>query len=214
MADKAVDNSKALVIAQPKPLAVVPSKLVATVPQRYDQAYYIQEPSDPSPTRRLLQGIAKEKQVTIPKGTLLLQPRENERLVSVQTDKCVKYTTARLVIQGIRANPNEVCYVKHLAPPPKPKRKRATSALALEKAPKQPARTLCTLNEKLESLSDIVRGMEKSNNRRDKLIEGMDKQLGIRFKLIRSLRSDKDKLEAKIVALHEEIQGLNKKGQS
>ena len=67
MVDKAVDNSKALVLAQlkplavvppkplamvpPKPLTVVPPKNVTTVPQRYDQAYYIQEPSDPSPTR-------------------------------------------------------------------------------------------------------------------------------------------------------------------
>ena len=106
-----------------------------------------------------------------------------------------------------------MCYVEHLAPPPKPKRKRATSALALEKAPKQPAPALHTLNEKLEGLSDIVRRMEKSNNLRDKLIEGMDKQLGISFKLICSLRSDKDKLEAEIAALHEEILGLNKKGQ-
>jgi len=160
----------------------------------------VQEPSDPSPTRQLLQGIANRKQVAIPKGTPLLQPRENERLVSVQTDKnekriYVKYTTARPVIQGVRANPNEVCYVEHLAPPPKP-RKRTTSALALEKALKQLAPTLRTLNEKLEGLSNIVREMEKSNNLRDKRIEGMDKQLGISFKLIRSLRSDKDKLEA------------------
>jgi len=166
----------------------------------------------------LLQGIANRKQVAIPKGTPLLQPRENEWLLSVQTDKngkliCAKYTTTRPVIQGVRAYPNEVCYVEHLAPPPKPKRKRATSAQALEKAPKQPAPTLRTLNEKLEGLSDIVRGMEKSNNLRGKLIEGMDKQLGISFKLIRSLRSDKDKLEAEIVALHVEIQGLSKKGQ-
>jgi hypothetical protein len=103
MADQAVDDSKALIIAQPKPLAVVPPKPLAMVPpkslavvppkhvtivpQRYDQAYYMQEPYDPSPTRRLLQGIANRKQVAIPKGTLLLQPRENERLVSVQTDK-------------------------------------------------------------------------------------------------------------------------------
>jgi len=80
--------------------------------------------------------------------------------------------------------------------------KRATSALALKKTPKQPAPTLCTLNEKLEGLSNIVRGMEKSNNLRDKLIEGMDKQVGICFKLIHSLRSDKDKLEVEIKALH------------
>ena len=106
-----------------------------------------------------------------------------------------------------------MCYIEHLAQPPKPKRKRTISALALEGAPKQPAPTLRTLNEKLEGLSDIVKGMKKSNNLRDKLIEGMDKQLGISFKLICSLRSDKDKLEAEIVALHEEIQGLNKKGQ-
>jgi len=72
---------------------------------------------------------------------------------------------------------------------------------------------LRTLNKKLEGLCDIVRGMEKSNNLRDKLIEGMDKQLGMSFKLIHSLRSDKDKLKAEIAALHEEIQGLNKKGQ-
>jgi len=175
----------------------------------------MQEPSNPSPTRHLLQGIANRKQVAIPKGTPLLQPRENERLVSVETDKnekliYAKYTTARLVIQGIRANPNEVCYVEHLAHTPKPKRKRTTSALALEKAPKQLAPTLRIVNEKLESLSNIVRGMEKSNNLRDKLIEGMDKQLGISIKLIRSLRSDKDKLETEIAALHP---GLNKKGQ-
>jgi len=62
------DDSKALVLAQPKPLAIVPPKPldvvplkhVATVPQRYEQAYYVQEPSSP-PTRRLLQGIAHGK---------------------------------------------------------------------------------------------------------------------------------------------------------
>jgi len=237
MADKAVISHstdfdkipsvdlKALVLAQPKPLAVVllkplaivPPKHIAKVSQRYEQAYYVQEPSNPSPTRRLLQGIANGKQVAIPKGTLLLQPKENERLMSVQTNKngkliCAKYTTAHPVIQGVRASPNEVCYIEHLTPTPKPKRKRATSALALEKTPKQPAPTLRTVNEKLEGLSDIVRGMEKSNNLSDKLIEGMDKQLGISFKFFRSLRSDKDKLEAEIVALQEEIQGLNRKG--
>ena len=125
--------------------------------------------------------------------------------MSVQTDKdekliCAKYTTAPPVIQGVWANPNEVFYVEHIVP--KPKRKRATSALALDKVPKQPAPTLCTLNEKLEGLSDIVRGMQKSNNLRDKLIEGMDKKLGISFKLIRSLKDDKDKLEAEVAALH------------
>jgi len=62
---------------------------------------------------------------------------------------------------------------------------------------------LRTLNKKLDGLSDIVRGMEKSNNLRDKLIEGMDKQLGISFKLIRSLRNDKDKLEAEVATLHQ-----------
>ena len=118
-------------LSPPKSLAVVPPKHIAIVPQRYDQAYYVQEPSDPSPTRRLLQGITNRKQVAIPKGTPLLQPRENERLLSVQTDKnekliCAKYTTAHLVIQGVRANPNEVCYVEHLTPPPKPKRKWTT----------------------------------------------------------------------------------------
>ena len=55
--------------------------------------------------------------------------------------------------------------------------------------------------------------MEKFNNLRDKLIKGMDKQLGISFKLIYNLGSDKDKLEAEIAALHEKIQGLDKKGQ-
>jgi len=67
MADKAVDNSNALILTQPKPLAVVPPKPLAVVPlkpltmvppkhvatvtQCYDQAYYMQEPFDPSPTR-------------------------------------------------------------------------------------------------------------------------------------------------------------------
>jgi len=195
-------------------------KQVAKVPQRYEQAYYIQDPSTlpPPPARLLLEGGAKGKQIAIPKGTALLPPRANKRLLSVQTNKnrkliCAKYTTARPVIQGVRANPNEVCYTKHIAPKPKPKRKRATAALALEKVPKQPAPALRTLNEKLEGLSDVVRGMEKSNNLRDKLIEGMDKQLGIGLKLIRSLRHDKDKLEAEVATLQEEIQGLNNKGQ-
>ena len=138
--------------------------------------------------------------------------------MSIQTDKngkliCAEYTTAHPVIQGVRADTNEVCYVEHIAPAPKPKRNRATSALALEKVPKQPAPTLRTFNEKLQGLFDILRGMEKSNNLRDNLIEGMDKQLGISFKLIHSLKNDKDKLEAEIAALHKEIQGLNKKGQ-
>jgi len=200
------DDSKALVLTQPKPLAivppkplaVVPPKQVATVPQHYEKVYYVQEPSDlpPPPTRLLLQGSAKGKQIAIPKGTTLLPPRANERLLSVQTDKnekliCAKYTTARPVIQGVCANPNEVCYTEHIAPKAKPKRKRATLALVLEKVPKQSTPTLRTLNGKLEGLSNIIKGMEKSNNLRDKLIEGMDKQLGISFKLIRSLRHDK-----------------------
>jgi len=73
------DDSKALVLAQPKPLAVVPPKPltivppkhVAIVPQRHEQAYHVQEPSDLSPTRRMLQGSAKGKQIAIPKGTSL-----------------------------------------------------------------------------------------------------------------------------------------------
>ena len=198
----------------------MPPKQVATVPQRYEKAYYVQEPSNlpPPPTWLLLQGSAQGKQIAIPKGTPLLQPRENERLLSVQTDKngkliCAKYTTARPVIQGVRTNPNEVCYTEHIAPKPKPKRKRATLALALEKVPKQPAPTLRTLNVKLEGLSDIIKGMEKSNNLRDKLIEGMDKQLGISFKLIRSLRHNKGSLKQRLQPSEKKFRGLNNKGQ-
>jgi len=55
--------------------------------------------------------------------------------------------------------------------------------------------------------------MEASNNLRDKLIEVMDTQLGISFKLIRNLKHDKDKLEAEVAALQEVIQGLNNEGQ-
>jgi len=166
----------------------------------------------------LLEGGAKGKQIAIPKGTPLLPPKANERLLSVQTNKkgkliCAKYTTTHPVIQGVHASPNEVCYVEHIAPKSKPNRKRAAPALALEKVSKKPAPTLRTLNEKLEGLSDIVKGMENSNNLRDKLIEGMDKQLGISLKLIRSLRHDEDKLEAEVAALQEEIQGLNNKEQ-
>jgi len=109
----------------------------------------------------------------------------------------------------VRANPNEVCYTEHIAHKPKPKRKRAATTLALDKVPKQPAPTLRTLNEELEGLSDIAKGMEKSNNLRNKHIEGMDKQLGISLKLIHSLRHDKDKLKAEVASLQEEIQGLN-----
>jgi len=80
--------------------------------------------------------------------------------LSVQTDKkgkliCAKYTTTHPVIQRVRANPNEVCYTEHIAPEPKPMRKRAAPALALEKVPKQPTPTLRILNEKLEGLSNI-----------------------------------------------------------
>jgi len=175
------------------------------VPQRHEQAYYIQDPSalPPPPARLLLEGGAKGKQIAIPKGTPILPPKDNEWLLSFQTDKkgkliCAKYTTARLVIQGVRANRNEVCYTEHIAPKPKHKRKRATTALALEKDLKQPAPTLRSLNEKLEGLSDIVKGMEKSNNLRDKLIEGMDSQLGISLKFIRSLKCDKDSLKHRL----------------
>jgi len=130
--------------------------------------------------------------------------------LSVQTDKkgklvCAKYTTACPAILGVRANPNEVCYTEPSAPKPKPKRKRPTLALALEKVPKQPAPTLRVLSEKLEGLSNIVKGMETSNNLRDKLVEGMDNQLGISLKLIRSLKRDKDRLEAEVAALQEVI---------
>ena len=91
MADKAIvsygtnfnnipsNDSKALVLAQPKPLAVVPPKpltvvppkQVAMVPQHYEQAYYVQDPSalPPPPARLLLEGGAKGKQIAIPKGS-------------------------------------------------------------------------------------------------------------------------------------------------
>jgi len=78
---------KPLAVVPPKPLAIVPPKQVAMVPQRYEQAYYVQDPSAlPSPpTRLLLEGGAKGKQIAILKGTALLPPRDNERLLSVQT---------------------------------------------------------------------------------------------------------------------------------
>ena len=82
----------------------------------------------------------------------LVGPNQQERKTV-----CVKYTTTRPVIQGVRAKPNEVSNTEHIAPKPKPKRKRATPASALEKVPKQPSPTLCSLNEKLEGLSDIVK---------------------------------------------------------
>jgi hypothetical protein len=79
--------------------------------------------------------------------------------------------------------------------------------------PNQPAPNLCTLSEKLEGLSDVFKGMETSNNLRDKLIGGMYNQLGISLKLIRSLKHDKDKLEAEVATLQQVIQGLNNEGQ-
>jgi len=41
----------------------------------------------------------------------------------------------------------------------------------------------------------------------------MDNQLEISFKLIHSLKRDKDKLEAEVAVLQEVIQGLNNEGQ-
>jgi hypothetical protein len=55
--------------------------------------------------------------------------------------------------------------------------------------------------------------MKKSNNLRDKLIEGIDNQLGISLKLIRTLKGDKDKLEAEVAAFQEVILGFNNEGQ-
>jgi len=105
------------------------------MPQRHEQAYYIQDPSalPPPPARLLLEGGAKWKHIAIPKGTLLLPLRDNEQLLSVQIDKkgklvCTKYDTARPTVQGIHANPNEVCYIEHITPKPKPKWKRAAPA--------------------------------------------------------------------------------------
>ena len=83
--------------------------------------------------------------------------------MSIQIDKngkliCDKYTTARSVIQGVRANSNEVFYTKNIAPKPKPKRKRATSALALEKVPKPPAPTYTPLTRNLKASLTLLGG--------------------------------------------------------
>jgi hypothetical protein len=83
------DDLKALVLAQLKPHAIVPPKQVAMVPQCNEQAYHVQDPSalSPPPTRLLLEGGTKGKQIAIPNGTPLLPPKANKRLLSEQTDK-------------------------------------------------------------------------------------------------------------------------------
>jgi len=74
------DNSNALIIAQPKLLAIVPPKHLATVPHRYEQVFSVQaQLALPAPPARLLlEDGGKGTQVAIPRGTQLLPKRGNE----------------------------------------------------------------------------------------------------------------------------------------
>jgi hypothetical protein len=106
-------------IPDAKPFAVVPPKALAIVPptQSYEQAYYAQvcRPTLPSPLMKLfLKDAPKDKKVTIPQGTKVLPPKDNERVINVKTNKfrdvtCVKYaTTSRVSLDGIRTPPGQV----------------------------------------------------------------------------------------------------------
>jgi hypothetical protein len=75
-------------VLDPKSLAVIPPKQLAVVPphRHYEQAYFAQarQPTLPSPpTKLLLKGL----KVTVPQGTKLLPPVDNEKLIKVTTNK-------------------------------------------------------------------------------------------------------------------------------
>jgi hypothetical protein len=104
-------------VLDPKPLAVIPSKQLATVPPccYYEQAYFAQarQPALPSPpTKMLLKGL----KVAVPQGTKLLLVADNEKLIKVTTNRfgdvtCAKYATSRVSLDGICAPPGQVKYV-------------------------------------------------------------------------------------------------------
>jgi hypothetical protein len=122
-----------------------------------------------------------------------------------------EYTTARPAIQGVHACPGQVRYNEFIPPPPK--RQRATSISALEKVPRQPRLSLRILNEKMEALSSTVRGIERNEDLRNKIMIDMTKQIEFNVKLIHSLKCEKDQLKEEIGELKEEIRKLARQGQ-
>jgi methyl-accepting chemotaxis protein len=97
--------------------------------------------------------------------------------------------------------------------PPPPKKQRAASALAVEKAPRQPQLSLRIFNEKMEALSSTVRVIERNEDLRNKVMSDMTKQIEVNVKLIHSLKREKDQLKEEVNELKEEIKKLAKKGQ-
>ena len=105
-------ESKAIVLAKPKPLASIPPK-----PQAYSHSYYTQ-PFIAAPKPLLLDGPPpKGPIVKLPEGTKILPPKHNEMLMGVKTNKqgeivCAKYSTGeRSYFEGVRAHPSKVKFV-------------------------------------------------------------------------------------------------------
>jgi len=124
---------------------------------------------------------------------------------------CAKYTTARPIIIGVRAHPCQVRYTDFIPPPLK--RQRASPASALEQGPRQPPLFLRILSERIEGLSNSIRGLERAHDLRTKVMTGITKQLGENVKLIRDLKRNNKKLEGEVDKLKREIQDLNRRRQ-
>jgi hypothetical protein len=118
-----------------KPLAIIPLKALAIVPQTrsYEQAYYAQVcwPTLPSSLMKLfLKDAPKDKKVAVLQGTKVLPPKDNERVINVKTNKfrdvtCMKYaTTSHVSLDGIHTPLRQVRFLppreapKRFAPPP------------------------------------------------------------------------------------------------
>jgi len=196
----------------------VPLKHLATVPRRYEQVFSIQaQPALPAPPARLLlEDGGKGKQVAIPHGTQLLPTTGIKRLLSTKVDRnrtlvCAKYTTFRPIINGVHAYPSQVHYTNFI--PPLPKRQRASPASTLEQGPRQPPFYLRILSERIEGLSNSIRGLERARDLSTKVMTGITKQVGENIKSIRELKCNNKKLEGEVHNLKKEIQDLNTRRQ-
>jgi hypothetical protein len=159
------DSLAIVLVEEPLPLIVIPSKQVAMVPPRrsYEQAYYAQVCQ---PTLSLLQDYLllkdalKGPKIIVPKDVKLLPSRSNEKLVSVKTNKlgevtCVKYTTVtpQVSLDGIRAAPGQVKFI-----PPRETPKRP--APPLEQEEKRPRMTIAMLETRIGHISQTVTSLQ------------------------------------------------------
>lgn len=201
----------AIVPIEPKPLAVIPLEPLAIVPprRRFEHAYYAQARQLPSPPEKLLlKDAPKGPKVAIPRGMKLLPPWDNERLVSVKTNRlgevtCAKYTSApRVSIEGVRAAPSHVKFI-----PPKEASKRSTPPL--ERAPHRPRVTMAMMEERVDCLSKQITSLQNYDSVQTASMCSMSKQVEVNTMEIHNLRKKNAELKREIASHSKNVGNTN-----